>query len=408
MKGEAAPLASPDARRVVTSRALRGFVDGLVSIVLPSYLLHAGFRAAEVGALVTATLVGSAALTIAIGLAAHRFRPERVLLAACGLMAATGLVFAAAPPFAILLIAAVLGTLNPSGADVSIFLPTEQAVLADATAARSRAGAFAWYNVVGAVGAALGALAAAYPEALSRHGLLTVAAGERSAFLLYAATAVVVALVYAGLRRHAVTASPRAPLSRSRGHVLRLAALFSLDSFGGGFVVQSLLVLWLQRRFGFSAAAIGALFFASSLLNGASQFVAARVAARLGPIPTMVYTHLPANVCLALAGIVPHPTAAVVLLLIRASLSSMDVPVRQAYVMALVPPGERAAAAGVTNVPRSLAAALPPLLVGFGLEHSVFGWPLVVAGVLKALYDVLLWIQFSRVPVPVEDSSAAS
>jgi predicted MFS family arabinose efflux permease len=195
-----------------------------------------------------------------------------------------------------------------------------------------------------------------------------------------------------------------APLATSRAIVLRLTALFSLDAFGGGFVVQSLLVLWLARRFDLSADAIGAVLFATGLLGALSQLVSARLATRIGLVRTMVYTHLPANALLVVAGLVPHAGAAVGCLLARALFSQMDVPVRQAYVMSVVPPEERAAAATVTAVPRSLAAALPPLVVGLMLDRSVVGWPLVCGGVLKAIYDVLLLVQLRG--VPVEDAAA--
>ncbi|HJQ84940.1 MAG TPA: MFS transporter, partial [Candidatus Binatia bacterium] len=189
------------------------------------------------------------------------------------------------------------------------------------------------------------------------------------------------------------------PLARSRAVVLELATLFSLDSFGGGFVVQSLLVLWLYRRFDVSVAFAGAVFFAAGLLGACSQLVSPRLAARIGLVRTMVYTHIPANVFLVLAGIMPTAGLAVLFLLLRASLSQMDVPARQALVMALVPPEERTAAASVTNVPRSLATALAPVLSGLMLEASSFGWPLVCAGVLKAAYDVLLLVRFARTPI---------
>jgi predicted MFS family arabinose efflux permease len=215
--------------------------------------------------------------------------------------------------------------------------------------------------------------------------------GERWSFLLYAAVALVVWNLYRSISAGAspVVPSPRI-LDRSRRLVLELSALFSLDSFGGGFVVQSLLVLWLLRRFGLSAEASGLLFFVTGLCAAFSQLVSPLLARRIGHVRTMSYTHLPANVFLMLAGVMPTAPLAIGFLLARMMLSQMDVPARQAYVMAMVPPDERSAAAAVTNVPRSLAQAFPPLLAGLMLEHSSFGWPLVVAGALKASYDILL------------------
>jgi predicted MFS family arabinose efflux permease len=229
-------------------------------------------------------------------------------------------------------------------------------------------------------------------------------AAERGGFLFYAAVAAVVAVIYRRLSPSVERAAiaGQASLARSRRVVLRLATLFSLDAFGGGFVVQSLLVLWLYRRFQLSVATAGAIFFGAGMVGALSQFLSAKLAARIGHVRTMVYTHLPANLFLVAAGVVPNASLAVTFLLLRASLSSMDVPARQAYVMALVPPEERMAASSVTNVPRSLAAAIPPVFAGILLDRSAFGWPLVLGGALKVLYDLLLLAQFRTLRPPVE------
>ena len=386
----------PVARRIVAARGLRGFVDGLVSVVLTIHLLALGFSGFEVGAIVAGTLVGSAALTIAVGLVADRLDPRRVLVATAVLMIATGFGFATLTAFWPLLVVAILGTLNPSAGDVTLFLPTEQSVIAAATPARTRPTIYAWYNLAGGLAGAVGALVAGLPE---RVASLWHAPPGALAFIGYSVVGAGLALLYGGL---ALPAMPRraadvAPLARSRAIVFRLTTLFSLDAFGGGFVVQSLLVLWLARRFGLSADRIGAVLFATGLLGALSQLASARLASRIGLVRTMVYTHLPANELLVIAGIVPHAGAAVGCLLARALLSQMDVPARQAYVMAVVPPEERAAAATLTAVPRSLASALPPLVVGMMLDRSVFGWPLVCGGVVKAIYDVLLLVQMRHV-----------
>jgi len=389
-----------DAWRLLAARGLRGLADGVVSVLLPGYLLALGLGPLSVGAVATATMLGSAALTIAVGLGALRLRRSSLFGLACALMALTGAGFASLRHLWPLLLVAVVGTLNPSSGDVSVFLPLEQAALADATAARSRAWAFALYNVVGSAAAALGALAGGAPELLSRAAGVPFLSSARAAFALYGLTGVGVGLLYrrlsAGAGAGPVT-SPPAALGKSRGVVLRLAALFSLDSFGGGFVVQALLVLWLGQRFGVTTAQAGTLFFAVGLLGAASQLVSGRIAARVGYIRTMVFTHLPANAFLIGAGLATDVRVAVALLLLRAALSSMDVPARQAYVMAVVSPAERAAASSLTNVPRSLAAAVPPLFAGALLAASPLGWPLVIGGALKALYDVLLLAQFRHV-----------
>jgi len=390
--------ATPDAVRLVATRGARGFADGIASVLLASYLSRLGFSPLQIGAIVTATLLGSAALMLAIGLAGHRWPRRAVLLGASALMFATGVGFFAATRFWPLLVIAFVGTLNPSSGDVTLFLPTEQAVLAEAVAPQERTAIFAWYNLAGALAGALGSLAAGGPAQLARALGIEAAQVERLGFLLYALFGVLSALVYRKLSP-AVEPPPSAgaaPLAQSRKVVLQLSALFSLDAFGGGFVVQSLLALWLFRRFALSVSTAAAIFFAVNLLAAISQLVSSRLAARIGHVRTMVFTHLPSSIFLILAGLMPTLPLAVLFLLLRSALSSMDVPARQAYVMSMVPREERAAAASVTNVPRSLASAVAPLLAGALLDRTSFGWPLICAGVLKASYDLLLFGQFSH------------
>jgi MFS family permease len=385
--------AGPDALRLTATRAARGFADGFASLLLASYLSRRGFTPLQIGAIVTATLLGSAALTLAIGLLSHRLRRRAVLLAASALMFATGIGFYEATSFWPLLVIGFVGTLNPSAGDVTLFLPTEQAVLAEAVAPPDRTLMFAWYNLAGALAGAVGALAAGIPDALPDP-----AQAERAGFLVYGLFGALSALAYRKLSPSVEMAPDEqtAPLRKSRGIVLQLSALFSIDAFGGGFVVQSLLALWLFRRFALPVSTAGAIFFVTGLLGAFSQLVSSRIASRIGHVRTMVFTHLPANLFLLLAGIMPNAPLAVFFLLLRALLSSMDVPARQAYVMAMVPREERAAASSVTNVPRSLASAIAPLLAGALLDRSDFGWPLLCAGCLKASYDLLLFRQFSR------------
>jgi MFS family permease len=393
--------ASADAGWLVLTRALRALGDGAVSILLVSYLQGIGFSAFEVGAIVTGTLLGSAALTLLIGLVPHGLRPLPLLKAAALLMLVTGAGFTLARTFWPLFVIAVIGTLNPSAGDVSVFLPMEQALLAETVkGGGDRTRIFAWYNVCATLTGAIGALLSAVPAVIARKGGFSRVAAERMGFVGYAMLAVAVLAGYLRMSPAAetsVAAAPRTPLAHSRAIVMRLAALFSLDSFGGGFVVQSLLVLWLFRRFDLSPQATAAVFFAAGLLSGLSQFVSAWLAERIGLVNTMVFTHLPANVFLVMAGLMPTAPLAITFLLLRMLLSQMDVPARQSYVMAVVPPQERPAAASVTNVPRSLATALSPLIAGAMLNLSSFGWPLICGGVLKAAYDLLLLMQFSAV-----------
>jgi predicted MFS family arabinose efflux permease len=387
-------------RPLVAARAVRAFADGFASVLLARYLSHLGFDGAQIGVIVTSTLLGSAALTLWVGLRWSGVAVRSILLWACALMAFTGVAFGTVTAFWPLVVVAFVGTLNPSGGDVSLFLPTEQAALADLTTVDERPQRFAVYNLGAAFAAALGALASPLPEQLADANGWDVATTERLSFLVYVVAAAVAATVYGRLREDGIGSERRdergrraGGLHRSRPIVVKLAALFALDSAGGGFVVTSLLVLYLDVRFGLDTAETGAALAAAGVLSAASQLVSARLARRIGLVRTMVFTHLPANVFLVLAGVVPNAAAAITFLLLRAALSQMDVPVRQALVMRLVDPDERAAAASVTNVPRSLATACTPALAGVLLDHSTFGWPLVIGGTCKAIYDLLLLAQ---------------
>jgi len=341
----------------------------------------------------TATMLGSALATVAVGAWGHRFRSRRLLRGAALVMALTGLGFAALSSFWPLLVVAFVGTLNPSSGDVSVFLPLEHARLAGAARGHARTALFARYSLLGAVAAALGALAAAAPAGLVARGVADLDA-LRAMFVLYGAVGLLVWQIYRRLPQHAADpadAAPPASLGPSRAIVVRLAALFSVDAFAGGLVVNSLLALWLLERFGLSLAQAGAFFFWAGLLSAASQLAAPVVARRIGLLNTMVFTHIPANVCLVLAAWAPSLPVALALLFVRSALSQMDVPTRTAYVMAVVTPAERPAAASFTAVPRSLAAALSPTLSGALFAAGWISAPLVACGVLKICYDLALW-----------------
>jgi MFS family permease len=394
-----------DARLLLTARTLRGFADGFVSVLLASYLSAIGFSAFEIGIIVTATLLGSALLTLAVGLVGHDWQHRRILLAASFLMFLTGIGFAGINDFWPLVVVAVLGTLNPTANDVSVFLPAEQAALAETVEARDRTAIFARHNLMGLFAAALGALASGLPIIVADWQDWDPTEVRRTGFLLYAAIAVAIAAVYRRLTPRIEPVSDKATtgiLAESKGIVLRLAALFSLDSFGGGFAIDALVALWLFERFDYSVETVGVVFFAASLLASLSQLGSSWLAARIGLINTMVFTHLPANIFLVMAALMPTGELAILFLLLRMLLSRMDVPARVSYVMAVVPPAERTAAATVTNLPRSLAQAISPLVAGALLSLSTFGWPLILAGLTKALYDVLLYFQFRSIRPPEE------
>jgi len=383
----------PAAAPFLLARGLRAFADGYVAVLLPAYLLALGLGTLEVGFIATATLLGSAIATIAVGLWAHAVSSRRLLHAAAWLMILTGLGFAGLDSFWPLLVVAFAGTLNPSAGDVSVFLPLEHARLASTAAGPARTTLFARYSVIGAVCAALGALAAALPDALAAHAGLSRMAALRAMFVLYAAIGGVVWALYRRLDAGVPAGDSPAParLGPSRRTVVGLAALFSIDAFAGGLVVNALLSTWLLQRFGLSLAQAGAFFFWAGLLTAGSQLLAPAVARRFGLLNTMVFTHLPANVCLILAAFAPGLPLALALLLARSALSQMDVPTRTAYVMAVVTPPERPAAASLTAVPRSLAAALSPALGGAMFAAGWLALPLALCGALKIAYDLALW-----------------
>ena len=378
-------------RRILVARGLRAFGDGYISLLLPVYLLSLGYSALDVGIIATATLLGSGALTLSVGLCAHRFRTRSLLLAAATLMAATGIAFVTVTGFWPLVVVAVVGTLNPSSGDVSVFLPLEHASLAHSAPEKHRTAWFARYSLVGALMGAAGAICAGIPQWVASTGV-TNANAMQAMFLLYAVLGAICALVYRRLPTPATSTSDATPgpLRHSRRTVFTLAALFSVDAFGGGLIVQSLLALWLLERFALSIATAGVIFFWTGVLSAFSYLVAVRIANRFGLVNTMVFTHLPSSVLLILVAFAPNLETAIALLLMRSALSQMDVPTRSAFVMSVVPPGERAAAASVTSVPRSLASAAGPLVAGYLLTLSTFGWPLVAAGVLKIGYDLML------------------
>ena len=318
-------------------------------------------------------------------------------------MVATGVAFSVIDAYAVLLVVAFAGTINPSGGSVSVFVPLEHALISGEVAAAERTRIFAHYSLVGALAGAVGALAAASPEFLGRIGIGQLTA-IKIMFVLYAILGLVGCLIYLRIPRRALPHNMQAPsaLGPSRHIVYKLAALFCLDAFAGGFIVQSLLALWLFERYDMSLSAASLFFFWSGVLSAFSFPVAAWLSRRIGLVNTMVYTHIPSSLCLILAAFAPTLPIALTLLLLRAALSQMDVPTRSSYVMAVVTEAERTAAASFTSVPRSLAASLSPALAGAMLGASFQAWPLVICGVLKISYDLLLLLQFRHIRPPEE------
>jgi MFS family permease len=392
-------VVSSPARRVFAARAIRDFGDGLTAVVVPAYLSSLGLSAAQIGVVATVALLGSAALTFAIGFHAAGRDLRALLLAAAALMAATGLGYAAAGAYWFVLAVACVGTINPSAGSTSVFVPLEHAVLSSASSPAARTATFARYSLIGSLASAAGALAAAVPDWLA--GLGAGVASQRPVFVVYAVLGVCAAWAYHALpRQRRAVRRTQAALGPSRRTVYKLAALFSLDAFAGGFVVQSMLALWLFERFDLSLAAAGVFFFWTGVLAACSFPVAARLSARIGLVNTMVFTHIPASLCLILTAFAPSLAWVIALLSCRAVLGQMDVPVRSSYVMSVVTEAERPTAASATAVPRSLAGAMSPALAGALFAAGLTAWPLLICGTLKIGYDLLLLAVCRRISTP--------
>jgi MFS family permease len=385
------------------ARAARGIGDGFAFIILPAYLSELGFNPFQIGVVATAALLGTAATTLAVGFFASRYDLRNLLLIGAAVMVLTGLAVANFHALAAIVIIVFLGSLNPSTGDLGMIVPLEHAMLARGAQDEERTKVFARYSLIGAASTAAGALAAATPDFLVSLGTGRLAALEVM-FYVYAALGAVGALLYRRLPH--VTGQHTTPgaagLGPSRRTVYKLAALFSLDAFAGGFVVPSILALWLFERFDLSLAVASVFFFWTNVLSALSYPVAARLARRFGLVNTMVFTHIPSSLCLVLAAFSPNLPIVLGLLLVRAALAQMDVPTRTSYVMAVVTPPERTAAASVTAVPRTLASSVSPVLSGALLATSFASLPLVACGMLKIVYDIALLLSFRHVKPPEE------
>jgi MFS family permease len=397
--------AGPATSLLFAARVIRLFAYGSLSVVLVFYLIGIGLTEAQTGLLLALTLLGDTVVSLLITTRADRTGHRRMLLAGSLLMIAAGVVFAFTNNFSLLVLTAIVGIISPSGQEVGPFLPIEQAMLAGVTSDENRTRVFAWYTLAGTFATALGALAAGFVVQLNEYAGKPIDS-YRAVVLLYAALGSTLALLFWRLphdagqardesRTNRGTMAGLAGIEKSRSIVVQLSALFALDAFGGGFIAQSFAAYWFHLRFGINPATLGPIFFAANLLAGVSALVAARLASRFGLIRTMVWTHLPSNVLLILIPLMPTLWLAVLLLLVRFSISQMDVPTRQAYVIAVVAPEERAAAGGVTGMARTLGAAISPLFVGLMFaQPSTINLPFFLAGGLKIGYDLLLYRRF--------------
>jgi MFS family permease len=401
-----------DVALLFLTRAVRMFGYGLLSVVLVLYLTALGLSAGEVGLLLALTLLGDAAVSLWLTTHADRIGRRKVLVAGAGLMLAAGLAFVATPVYVVLVVAATIGVISPSGNEVGPFLAVEQASLSQIVAAGSRTGLLARYQLVGSFSTAIGALVGGGIAQLAIQGGASPAGAYRLVIVGYALAGIALALLFTRVStRVEVPAGEvtdqairtRLGLHRSQRVVLRLSALFALDAFAGGFVIASFITLWFRDRFGVDPAALGALIFGANLLAGLSALAAGPLARRFGLIRTMVFSHLPSNVLLLLVPFMPTLPLAAAVLLIRFSISQMDVPTRQSYTIAIVAPDERSAAAGVTGIARSLGVAASPLIAAPLFLSAALAWtPFVIAGGLKIAYDLLLYRAFKAHRAPEE------
>src|SRR5216684_8303932 len=388
------------------TRFMRLFAYGSLSVVLVFYLIALGLSASQTGILLSLTLVGDTVVSLYLTTQADRIGRRRTLIVGAILMAAAGLAFASTRNFAFLVVAGTIGVISPSGNEVGPFLSIEQAALSQVVPGQSRTAVFAWYTLVGSFATALGSLGGGTLSHLLQKTAIAPVQSYRVVVLLYAVLGVVLALMFTRLSPAAEVDAPSAGsfgVGRSRDVVLRLSGLFALDSFGGGFVVQSFAAYWFYLRFGVNPATLGAIFFWANILSGISALLASRLAARFGLIRTMVLTHLPSNILLLLVPLMPNLKLAVLALLLRFSISQMDVPTRQSYTMAVVTPEERSAAGGFTGVARTIGAAISPLFAGFLFARpSLINVPFFIAGSLKIIYDLLLFRSFRKIRPPEE------
>jgi len=395
------------------TRFVRLFAYGSLSVVLVFYLISLGLSESQTGLLLTLTLVGDTVVSLYLTTRADRIGRRRMLIVGAILMAAAGLAFACTSNFLLLILAGTIGVISPSGNEVGPFLSIEQAALSHVVPARIRTEVFAWYTLAGSLATAIGALCGGAVTHALQKTVMRPVASYRAVVILYAALGVMLAFVFTRLSSAAEVTAPGEEttfpsflgISRSRHVVTKLASLFALDSFAGGFVVQSFAAYWFYLRFGVDPGTLGIIFFWANIFAGISSLLASRLASRFGLINTMVATHLPSNILLILVPLMPNLSSAVLVLLVRFSISQMDVPTRQSYTMAVVSAEERSAAAGITGVARTTGAAISPLFVGFMFARpSLINAPFFIAGALKIIYDLLLYEEFVGVRPPDEPS----
>jgi MFS family permease len=394
------------------TRFARLFSYGALSVVLVFYLTSLGLSESQTGMLLTLTLLGDTVISLFLTTQADRIGRRRMLIIGALLMAGAGLAFAFTSNFLFLVVAGTIGVISPSGNEVGPFLSIEQAALSQVVPPLARTAVFAWYTLAGAFATAAGSLFAGLLTQTLRKVGVTPVGSDRAIILIYAAIGLLISLVFTRLssaaEAHRDSGAGTATkaflgIGASRAVVLKLSSLFALDAFGGGFVVQSFAAYWFYLRFGVNPATLGGIFFGANIFGGISALVASRLASRFGLVKTMVFTHLPSNILLILVPLMPNLALAILVLLLRFSISQMDVPTRQSYTMAIVRPEERSSAAGITGVARTTGAAIAPVFAGLLFARpSLINLPFFIAGALKMTYDLLLYRAFVRLPPPEE------
>jgi MFS family permease len=407
-------LLTKDGLILFLSRFTRLFAYGSLSVILVFYLVSLGLTESQVGILLTLTLAGDMAISLMLTTRADRIGRRRMLVVGSILMAAAGMAFASTKNLFFLILAGTIGVISPSGNEVGPFLPIEQAVLSHVVSSENRTEIFAWYTLAGSIATALGVLCGGTAAEVLQRVSVSASSSYRAVVLIYSALGIALAFLFtrlssaaevdAGLSESSTTSGKNfLGVGRSRSVVLKLSALFALDSFAGGFVIQSLAAYWFYLRFGVAPAKLGLIFFWANVLAGLSALSASRLANRIGLVKTMVVTHLPSNILLILVPLMPTLPLAVFLLLVRFSISQMDVPTRQSYTMAVVLPEERSAAGGITGVARTAGAVISPMFAGFLLSRPVLiDVPFFLAGTLKIVYDLAVYKEFAAIHPPEE------
>jgi len=399
------PLLSRDGWLLFATCGVRSLAYGFLSVILGLYLDAIGLSTTAIGWVFTAALAGGAVMTMIITAIADSFGRKILLIVGALLMALAGWVFAVSDNPILLTIAAIFGTISPSGKEVGPFLSLEQAILPQTTSDEQRTAVFSAYNLVGSFAGALGALAVSLPSFFSFTGV----AGYRFLIWGYILSAVLLALLFALLspaveaKKKTTSATRNVGLAKSRSIVAKLAGLFALDAFAGAFIVQSIVAYWFFLRYQTNLSALGGIFFGTNILAALSFLAAPAIARRIGLLNTMVFTHLPSNFLILLVPLMPTVEWAVAVLLLRNLLSQMDVPTRQSYTMAVVDADERAAAAGVLSVARNAGAAVAPLFTGAILAVPALGLPFLLAGGIKVIYDLWIFAVFRHVKPPEEN-----